>query len=77
MTITENLDADFKDFTDSVFTGAGEQQLSDLNMIWYAAIFCATQQVAKTGDLTGVHVAAFDKLKIHNEFALAQVKGRY
>lgn len=72
--IPEKLEADFKEFVNKVFPEAGEQQLSDLSIVWYAGIFSGTQVTALTQDLTGVHVAAYDVLSLHNEFSLEQIK---
>lgn len=69
----EVLQRDFKEFVDKVFPECGEQQLYDLSLVWYAGIFCATQEVAKTGNLTSVHVAAYDMLAEYNHISLMQI----
>lgn len=75
MTAKENLDKEFNDFVNKVFPSAGEAQMADMYTIWYAAVFSATNEAARSGDLTGVHIAAFDCLKEINETALIQIRG--
>lgn len=67
LTIAKEYHIQFMEFVRSVFPNAGEQQINDLEMVWYAGAFAATNLTAKTQDLTGVHVVAFDKLREHND----------
>lgn len=72
MSVEIKLDKDFSEFVTRVFPCAGEQQLYALQMVWYAGIFCATQELAKNDNLTAVHIVSYDKLRECNEVAMLQ-----
>lgn len=62
----QRLTIEFKEFTKSVFPNAGEQQLSDLHTVWFAAILCAMQEVEDYDNTEEVHEVAFDVLEAYN-----------